>query len=202
MRAVMAPLYRLAEHAKGYELAQRVSRPTTERFRALIRSRINPSPSENLLDVGCGPGHYRSSFTCQYSGVDINPDYIRTASSRLDGRFMVMDGTRLAFENETFDHVVSIATLHHLTDEQVIQMVREALRVCKPSGRVHLIDAILPIAPNFAFKRIVFHLDRGGYPRTHEHLYELIGKAGNISCRDVITGPLHDVTYVGVTPGA
>jgi SAM-dependent methyltransferase len=200
MRAVMAPLYRLAEHAKGYELAQRVSRPTTERFRALIRSRVNPSPSENLLDVGCGPGHYRSSFTCQYSGVDINPDYIRMASSRLDGRFMVMDGTRLAFENETFDHIVSIATLHHLTDEQVIQMVREARRVCKPSGRVHLLDAILPVTPNFALKRAIFRLDRGEYPRTHEHLCALIAKAGPISASEIKAGPLHDVIYVGVTP--
>jgi ubiquinone/menaquinone biosynthesis C-methylase UbiE len=202
MRAVMAPLYRLAERTNGYALAQWVSKPTTDRFRTLIREQINPRPSDTLLDVGCGPGHYRSSFTCQYSGVDINPDYIQMASSHLDGRFLVMDCTRLAFDDETFDHVVSIATLHHLTDEQVVQMVREALRVCKSSGRVHLIDAILPITPNFTFKRIVFGLDRGAYPRTHERLHELIAKAGHISCRDVMAGPLHDVTYVGVMPDA
>jgi SAM-dependent methyltransferase len=202
MRAVMAPLYRLAEHTKGYALAQWVSRPTTDRFRALIDSRVNPRLDERLLDVGCGPGHYRSSFTCEYSGIDINPDYIRMASSRLDGRFMVMDGTRLAFEDESFDHVVSVAILHHLADEQVVQMVREARRVCKPSGRVHLLDAILPVTPNFTFKRIIFQLDRGEYPRTHEHLCALIAKAGPISAREIMPGPLHDVTYVGVTPGA
>jgi len=202
MRTVMAPLYRLAEHTKGYALAQWVSRPTTDRFRALIRSRVNPSPSETLLDVGCGPGHYRSSFACQYSGVDINPDYIQMASSRLDGWFMVMDGTRLEFADETFDHVVSVAILHHLTDEQVVQMVREARRVCKASGRVHLLDAILPVTPSFTFKRIIFRLDRGEYPRTYEHLCELIAKAGPISSREIMAGPLHDVTYVGVMPGA
>jgi len=202
MRALMAPLHRLAEHTKGYALAQWLSRPTTERFRALIGSRVNPSPSETLLDVGCGPGHYRSSFTCQYSGIDINPDYIRMASSRLDGRFVVMDGTRLEFADETFDHVISVAILHHLTDEQVVQMVREARRVCKPSGRVHLLDAILPITPNFTFKRIIFQLDRGEYPRTYEHLCELIAKAGPINSHEIMAGPLHDVTYVGVTPGA
>lgn len=202
MRTVMAPLYRLAEHTKGYMLAQWVSRPTTDRFRALIRSRVNPSPSETLLDVGCGPGHYRSSFACQYSGVDINPDYIQMASSRLDGRFMVMDGTRLEFADETFDHVVSVAILHHLTDEQVVQMVREARRVCKASGRVHLLDAILPVTPSFTFKRVIFQLDRGEYPRTYEHLCELIAKAGPISSREIMAGPLHDVTYVGVMPGA
>jgi SAM-dependent methyltransferase len=202
MRAVMAPLYRAAEHAKGYALAQWVSQPTTDRFRALIRSRVTPGPGETLLDVGCGPGHYRSSFACDYSGIDINPDYIRMASSHLDGRFMVMDGTRLEFDDETFDHVVSVATLHHLTDEQVVQMVREAMRVCKPSGRVHLLDAILPITPNFGFKRVVFRLDRGGYPRTYEHLCAVIAKAGPISSRETMAGPLHDVAYVGVTPGA
>jgi SAM-dependent methyltransferase len=202
MRAIMAPLYRLAEHTNGYALAQWVSRPTTDRFRALIREQVNPSPGDSLLDVGCGPGHYRSSFACEYSGVDINPDYIEMASTHLDGRFMVMDCTRLEFDDDTFDHVVSVATLHHLTDEQVIQMVREALRVCKSSGRVHILDAILPITPNFAFKRIIFRLDRGAYPRTHEHLWGLIAKAGDIMSREVMAGPLHDVTYVGVAPGA
>jgi SAM-dependent methyltransferase len=202
MRAVMAPFYRIVEHANGYALAQLLARPTTDRFRALIRKQVNPSLSEALLDVGCGTGNYRSSFACQYSGVDINPDYIKMASSHLDGRFMVMDCTRLEFEDATFDHVVSLATLHHLTDEQVIQMVREAVRVCKSSGRVHLIDAILPVTPNFAFKRIVFQLDRGGYPRTYDHLCELIAKAGHINSREIMAGPLHDVTYVGVTPSA
>ena len=201
MRAVMAPFYRIVEHANGYALAQLLARPTTDRFRALIRKQVNPSPSETLLDVGCGTGNYRSSFACEYSGVDINPDYIKMASSHLDGQFMVMDCTRLEFKDATFDHVVSLATLHHLTDEQVIQMVREAVRVCKSSGRVHLIDAILPVTPNFAFKRIVFQLDRGGYPRTYDHLCELIAKAGHINSREIMAGPLHDVTYVGVTPG-
>src|SRR5438128_546153 len=123
MRAVIGPLYRAAEHASGYALAQLVSRPTTDRFRALIGKQVNARSTDSLLDVGCGPGHYRSSFTCQYSGVDINSDYIRTASSHLDGRFQVMDCTQLDFSDQSFDHVVSIATLHHLSDDQVIQMV-------------------------------------------------------------------------------
>jgi SAM-dependent methyltransferase len=202
MRVFMAPLYRLAEHTKGYALAQWVSRPTTDRFRALIGSRVNPGRGETLLDVGCGPGHYRNSFACQYSGVDINPDYIEMASSRLDGQFMVMDGTRLEFADKTFDHVVSVAILHHLTDDQVVQMVREARRVCKPSGWVHLLDAILPVTPNFTLKRTIFRLDRGEYPRTPEHLCALIAKAGPISASEIKAGPLHDVIYVGVTPGA
>lgn len=202
MRAIMTPLYRLAEHANGYAVAQILAKPTTDRFRALIRKQVNPNPAEELLDIGCGTGNYRSSFTCKYSGIDINPDYIQTASANLEGRFRVMDATQLEFENNTFDHVISLATLHHLTDDQVMQMVKEAMRVCKPSGRVHILDAVLPVTPNFTFKRIIFQLDRGEFPRTHEHLWGLIGKAGKISESEIMAGPMHDVTYVRVMPSA
>jgi len=201
MRALMAPVYRVLEHASGYKLAQVLARPTTDRFRALIRKQVNPRPGDKLLDVGCGTGNYRSSFDCEYFGVDVNPDYIQKASARLDGRFMVMDCTRLEFDDETFDHVISLATLHHLADDEVVQMVKEALRVCKSSGRVHLIDAIMPVTPNFTLKRIVFRLDRGGYPRAREHLHAVIAKAGHVGSSEVMAGPMHDVTYIGVTRG-
>jgi ubiquinone/menaquinone biosynthesis C-methylase UbiE len=202
MRAVMAPVYRALEHASGYALAQVLARPTTDRFRELIRKQVHTSRGEKLLDVGCGTGNYRSSFACEYFGVDINPDYIQKASAHLEGQFKVMDCTHLDFESGTFDHVITLATTHHLTDDQLIQMVREAMRVCKPSGHVHVIDAILPVTPNFTFKRIVFGLDRGGYPRKYEHLCDLIAKAGPVGNREIIAGPMHDVAYVGVTPGA
>jgi ubiquinone/menaquinone biosynthesis C-methylase UbiE len=199
MRAVFAPLYRLAEGASGYALAQLLAKPTTDRFRALIRKHVNPGPDEELLDVGCGVGNYRSSFACKYTGIDINPDYIERSRANLEGRYMVMDATRLEFTDGTFDHVITMAALHHLTDDQVVQMVREATRVCKPSGRIHIIDAILPVTPNFTFKRMVFNADRGEHPREHEHLLGLISKAGRIETSDILAGPLHDVTYIGVS---
>lgn len=198
MRALLAPVYRFLEHANGYAVAQVLARPTTDRFRELIRRWVMLGRNDRLLDVGCGTGNYRSSFQCEYFGVDINPDYIKKASSHLEGRFMTMDCTRLAFEDATFDHVVSLATLHHLDDSQVAQMAREALRVCKPSGRVHLIDAVLPLSPNFALKTMVFRLDRGSHPRKLEHLCELVSKVAPIADRDVISGPMHDVTYIGL----
>lgn len=201
MRAVMAPVYRVLEHASGYALAQVLARPTTDRFRELIRKQVHAKPGEKLLDVGCGTGNYRGSFGCEYFGVDINPDYIEKARSHLDGRFAVMDCTRLDFESGTFDHVITIATTHHLTDDELVRVVREARRVCKSSGRVHVLDAILPVTPNFTFKRIWFGLDRGRYPREYEHLCDLVAKAGPISSREVIAGPMHDVAYIGVTPG-
>jgi ubiquinone/menaquinone biosynthesis C-methylase UbiE len=202
MKSLMAPVYGILEHAHGYALSQRLAKPTTDRFRALIKKYISPGPEMKLLDVGCGTGNYRSSFACDYWGVDPNPDYIEMANAGLTGHFAVMDGTRLEFGDGFFDHIMTIATLHHLDDEQVVQMVREAVRVCKPSGRVHLLDAIMPVSPNFAFKRLWFRLDRGGHPRSIEHLRGLVEKAGHIAAIDIVNGPLHDVAYIAVGPGA
>jgi hypothetical protein len=92
-----------------------------------------------------------------------------------------------------------MAALHHLTDDQVVQTVREAARVCKPSGRIHIIDAILPVTPNFTVKRTVFNADRGEHPREHDQLLGLIGKAGRIETSEILAGPFHDVTYIGVS---
>jgi len=202
MKSFMAPAYWLLEHAHGYALSQRLAKPTTDRFRALIRKYVSPARDSKLLDVGCGTGGYRSSFQCDYWGVDNNPDYIEKANANLDGHFAVMDATRLDFPDASFDHIITIATLHHLDDAQVIQMVRDAARVCRPTGRVHLLDAILPVSPVFAFKRLWFHLDRGGHPRTIEHLRGLVEKAARIATVDIVHGPLHDVAYIAVEPAA
>jgi ubiquinone/menaquinone biosynthesis C-methylase UbiE len=196
----MAPVYRVLEYAHGYALSQRLARPTTDRFRALIARHISPGPETKLLDIGCGAGSYRSCFACDYWGVDNNPAYVDMANANLNGHFAVMDGTQLEFDDALFDQIITIATLHHLDDEQVTQMVREAIRVCKPGGRIHLLDAIMPVSPNFAFKRLWFRLDRGGHPRSIEHLRGLVAKAGRVLAVDIVNGPLHDVACIAVEP--
>ena len=45
-------------------------------------TRIDLSRARRVLDVGCGPGTNAAIFTeSEYVGIDINPEYIRTASA-------------------------------------------------------------------------------------------------------------------------
>jgi SAM-dependent methyltransferase len=192
-KRAFSPLYRLLERGDVYALNQLIAKPTTDRFRQLL-SRVPKRSS--VLDLGCGIGNYRSCFPGDYTGIDINPAYIERARAIMSGRFETMDCAALAFPNESFDDVVSIATTHHLNDEQFRAMIAEALRVCRPGGHFHVVDAILPVSPNFLLKTIWFRLDRGGFPRRLEELTRVIVRDARIVRHNVLTGPLHDTVYI------
>lgn len=85
------------------------------------------SPGCNVLDVGCGAGHYLLSlskkfeFAFNYTGVDATPLYIDLArkafsDSALNKKveFMTGDIYSLPFENKSFDVVICSNLLLHL----------------------------------------------------------------------------------------
>lgn len=197
VKAALLPGYRLLERAGGFALHQRLGQPTLERYRRLIARHIGDTSGKHVLDIGCGIGSFRPYFAGPYTGVDINPAYIAKARAVQSGRFEAMDCTRLSFADGSFDEVVTIATMHHIDDAQAARMIAEALRVCRPSGHFHIIDAILPVAPN-PLKTLIFRLDRGNHPRTLERHLAVIGGAGRILAQEVLPGPVHDTAYVRV----
>jgi SAM-dependent methyltransferase len=197
-KAALSPFYHLLERSGGYALIQFVGRPTTDRFRILLARNLAAGADTNILDLGCGIGNYRDCFVGRYTGIDINPAYIESARAALPGRFETMDCTKLGFSDGAFDEIVTIATTHHLDDAQVTRMVVEALRTCRRDGHLHIIDAILPVTPNFAFKRFWFNLDRGEFPRPLDKLLACVARGGAIVRHEVLTGPLHDTVYIRV----
>lgn len=199
IKTALLPGYHLLELAGGFAFTQRLGEPTLERYRRHIARHINNSIGKHILDIGCGIGSFRPYFAGRYTGIDINPAYIETARQAQTGSFETMDCTRLAFHDATFDEVVTIATMHHVDDSEAAHMIAEALRVCRPGGHFHIIDAILPVAPN-ALKTLIFRLDRGNHPRTIEQHLAVIGRAANIFEHEVLPGPVHDTAYVRVGP--
>ena len=198
MRSVLAPIYKLLELSGAYALNQRIGKPTTDRFRRLVARNVSMPHAGRILDLGCGIGNYRDSFIGDYYGIDIHAEYIEQARTRLNGRFAVMDCTKLNFSDGFFDNVVTIATTHHLDDVQFVQMVQESLRVCTSAGRLHVVDAILPVTPSFVFKRLWFSMDRGAFPRRLEHMLQLAEAAGFVTHHEINPGPLHDTAYIQI----
>jgi len=196
-KLILYPLYKMLELPTVYALGQTLGRVTTDRYRKLITVNIKLAADTEILDLGCGVGAFRDCFSGSYTGIDINPAYVKQAHASLPGTFAVMDCTSLTYSDESFSEVVTIATTHHLNDEQVAMMVKDALRVCRPGGHFHVVDAILPMSPNL-FKSVWFGLDRGQFPRKLDHLLAILGRAGNVERYEVMTGPLHDVVYVRV----
>ena len=90
--------------------------------------------TRRVLDVGCGPGTNARVFAgCDYVGIDINPEYIRTASSRYPGRWVVGDVTdETIFPNEHFDCLFANSLMHHLDDRAVRNLLSRMARLTAP----------------------------------------------------------------------
>lgn len=92
---------------------------------------------DSVLDVGCGSGHYLTSFRKRidkrfaYTGVDATPYYIKLAQETFadspDTAFQVGDIFNLPFEDNAFDVVNCSNVLLHLP--QIEKPVSELCRV-------------------------------------------------------------------------
>jgi SAM-dependent methyltransferase len=95
---------------------------------------------KRLLEVGCGMGtdllqFARGGALC--TGVDLTPRSVEISSLHfglydMRADFVLGDGERLPFADESFDVVYSNGVLHHTPD--TVQAVREVHRVLRPGG--------------------------------------------------------------------
>jgi ubiquinone/menaquinone biosynthesis C-methylase UbiE len=89
----------------------------------------------SLLEVAAGSGFLpnRVRERLQPRGIEVIVTLLDRAASHLDGnpRAVVGDAVQLPFSDESFDVVSSNLFLHHLSPEQSVAFLKEALRVCR-----------------------------------------------------------------------
>ena len=156
--------------------------------------------SGRVLDVACGTGpNFRYlPETVDLVGVDISPEMLDNAADRLadlevDGTLERMDAQDLAFDDDSFDAVIS--ALSTCTFPDPVAALREMERVCKPSGTIRLVEHgksdVGPVA-RFQEWREDAHYAKMGCRWTQEPR-EVVAEAG-LSVRDSSTGLLGMVT--------
>lgn len=96
---------------------------------------------EHILEVGCGKGRilkciHETFPDCELEGVDISagmlsyaPDFVKTK---------VGDMEFLPYEDGVFDLVYTVECIEHSVNLRAA--VRELVRVCRPGGRIIIID--------------------------------------------------------------
>lgn len=121
-----------------------------------------PSGSGRVLDVGAGSGRSTvmvllarpnasvvalDRFTGYYGIVDNTPDRLRANAkvAGAAGRLEVKTGDmrEMPFSDDSFDGVVSVASIDHLNQEGVAKALAEVTRVLRPDGQF-LLEVVNP----------------------------------------------------------
>jgi arsenite methyltransferase len=116
--------------------------------RARFHQLLSLRPGERVCDVGVGPGllSFEMAQTVgekgRAAGIDRSDamlDMTRTRCSELDWTdFRESDATKLPFEDESFDAVVSTQVYEYVPD--MASALAEVHRVLRPGGRVLILD--------------------------------------------------------------
>jgi ubiquinone/menaquinone biosynthesis C-methylase UbiE len=119
------------------------SKQHAERNLELIQrlfSRIDLNNTSKVLEIGCGVGivsaHLSNNLNMDVTGIDVDPEQISIAKTynkendRL--KFITADSTKLPFEADQFDMVLSLYVLHHIGKWK--KALEEISRVLRQNG--------------------------------------------------------------------
>jgi ubiquinone/menaquinone biosynthesis C-methylase UbiE len=102
----------------------------------LFIEKYDLNEKSSVLDVGCGKGFMlvdllKAIPTLDLSGIDISNYAIENSHESIKNRLKVANCLNLPFEDNSFDLVISINTIHNLDELGCIKSLQEIERVKK-----------------------------------------------------------------------
>jgi phosphatidylethanolamine/phosphatidyl-N-methylethanolamine N-methyltransferase len=99
-----------------------------------------------VLEIGAGTGTSFPAYPthCEVTGIDLAPDMLARARQKIreNGwshlKVMEMNALDLEFGENTFDYVMAFHVVTVVPDP--IRMIEEAKRVCKPGGKIVIVN--------------------------------------------------------------
>jgi ubiquinone/menaquinone biosynthesis C-methylase UbiE len=143
------------------------------RLKKAAVARLDNSPKDSILDVGCGPGILLTMLATSYpgarlAGLDLAPEMVRIASQRMGSRADIRlgDAESLPWKNASFDSIFCIDSFHHYPNPK--KALNEFHRVLKPGGQVVLADPTAPLPVRSVLNSLVRILRMGGVHMYHK----------------------------------
>lgn len=191
-----------ARYAKWIDRFGWLNRLLTGRYRRRQFSHADG----RVLDVACGTGEnfrYLPEST-EIVGIDISEPLLERARSELetlerDGTVTRMNAQDLQFEDESFDTVIS--SLSTCTFPDPGAALREMARVCRPDGRILLLEhgrSDNGLIARYQEWRADAHYEKSGCRATQEPL-SVVRRAG-LSVDEVETAQLGRITRIACDP--
>lgn len=178
----LLPLYDLFTKLLGVERSHR---------RLLDQAAIRPG--DRVLEIGCGTGNLailakRLNPVAEILGIDPDPKALARARQKAQRggvpvRFDLAFSEQLPFPEASFDRVLSAFMLHHVQPAAKVLALREAFRVLKPGGSLHLADFDEGEHHPGGFLASIFHHRHGS--SSHHIVLGLMRDAGFTDSQEV-----------------
>jgi SAM-dependent methyltransferase len=127
-------IFELVQHAVG-------ARRWLKRF---VRETVRPQAGERMLDIGCGSAVIlRYLPDVDYCGFDHSAAYIESARRRYGGRVRFFCGDVGSIGTHAvgpFDVATAIGILHHIGDNQALDLLAKVHAALVPNGRLITAD--------------------------------------------------------------
>jgi SAM-dependent methyltransferase len=176
----MQALKNLLSHVPAYLTLQKVVGADRLRYRCIETAKLKPG--DTVLDVGCGPAYYFEKLPqpIQYHGFDTEPRYVEWANKKWAGRgatihLGIFDDEQAA-KLPKVDAVLLLGLLHHLSDDESLQLLELAGRVLAPGGRVVSVDTCFEPTQG-RVSRWMSENDRGEFVREPKEFEDLARSA-------------------------
>lgn len=156
-----------------------------------VKLYINSLPTDCIIgEIGCGNGKNMQLRSAQFIGCDQSASMVKLCQTKglncVQGN--IID---LGFKDETFNHTICIAVIHHLAShERRLKAVKEIIRVTKKGGTMMIMvwaleqkdtnktfdqqDMMVPWSTGSLVSQRYYHVFKEG------ELESLIGECSNI----------------------
>lgn len=98
----------------------------------------NLPKNQFIVEIGCGNGKNILDNRHYYTGFDFSEEFAKICKSK-HLEVGVCNNLNIPLKNDSFDCVISIAVIHHLSSiEKRKKCIDELIRICRPGGKIFI----------------------------------------------------------------